>query len=148
MRRILVFVIAFFSFGSYCFGLTIVRDTHPVAKIIIDKSAPHIVKFAASELQKYIEKVSDAKLEISDNAKLESDQSYIFVGESKFSRQLGLDTKGLKLDGYKIIARKNWLALFGRDYKGDKLIEGLHHPFQKGTSYNRKLKINRFQFAL
>jgi len=85
-----------------------------------------LVRYASEELQTYIRKMSGSELPIVEvepgaEIKICNDQSYIFVGESAYTRKLGIKTDDLKDDGFRIIARDNWLALVGRDYKGPPL---------------------------
>lgn len=141
IKRILI-VLFLLSIGNFCSGMSIVENGQPKAKIIIGENVPYMVEFAANEFQKYIEKITGAKIPIQRKKISIEETNYIFIGESSYTKELGLSTKGLTYDGFKIISRNNWLALFGRDYKG-KPISGIRHPWTLNVSYNPRLKINR-----
>ncbi|MDD5599771.1 MAG: DUF4838 domain-containing protein, partial [Victivallaceae bacterium] len=139
------------GFINYCHGadrkdLEIVSGGRSQALIVIDGNAPKTVEFAARELQNYIKDISGCKLTIKkvsgqDDCGIEKDKTYIFVGESPYTRSAGISVKQLKADGFKIIARDNWLALLGRDYSGPP-ISGMRHPWILSYCYNPKLGLN------
>lgn len=84
------------------------------AEIIVSDKPSRSAKLAGSELQKYIKKISGAKLPVltapSGKAKV-----LIYVGKSKFTDKLGVTTKGLKAGGFRIKSIGNALVLLGDD---------------------------------
>jgi len=124
-------------------GVDITRGGKALAEIVIEKDKPlstnyfTLVKYAAEELQTYVRKMSGVELPIVEvepgaKAEMRHGQNYIFVGESVYTRKLGIRTDDLKGDGFRIIARDNWLALVGRDYKGPPL----HNLWYWGGPYD------------
>lgn len=90
----------------------IVEKGKPNAEIIIAEDAMRTTRLAASELQETVEKISGAKLPITT---AQGKGVAIYVGESKFTKQLGLSTEGLQHGAYHIKSGKKWLALLGTD---------------------------------
>ena len=87
-------------------------------------SAPDSVRYAADELQRYLEKVSGARLPIRTAA---SPGACLYVGESAWTRKLGLSVRGLRPDGFRIASGPNWVAVVGRDTAGPP-ISGIRNP--------------------
>lgn len=126
------------------FGAVIVEQGKPNAAIIASDDAPDSVRLAVSELQGYVEKVTGARLPILKEPIPQSKPGVnLFLGESSFTKALGLNMEGLTSDGFKIVGRDNWLAILGRDYHG-KPIVGLRDPWLYHQVYNEKLKIGAF----
>ena len=100
----------------------IAKDGKPMAEIIIATNTPRAVKFAAEELQAYIEKISGAKLAITNEAGQDIPVK-IYVGKSKYTEELKISDEGLKHGAYKIMSGNppradkwgGWLALIGQD---------------------------------
>ncbi|MCA1808082.1 MAG: DUF4838 domain-containing protein [Lentisphaerae bacterium] len=92
----------------------IVEDGQPQAAIVIAGEPTRMQKLAAEELQKYVKKISGAELPI---GKAPSDELpvTIYVGESEFTRKLGLQTDDLDSGAYRIKSGNNWLVLMGKD---------------------------------
>lgn len=85
--------------------------------------SPLMVQYAAKELQTYLKKATGIELaieEVMTDSKPEMDKGrqYIFVGESPYTKQIGLDVSKLKPDGFLIVVKNNYAALLGRDYRG------------------------------
>ncbi len=122
--------------------ITLIKNGKSSAVIVVDPAAPVNVKYAAKELQTYLQKISGISLPITDKPGADVN---IFVGEGAGTRAAGLSTKGLKYDGFKIITKGNKaIYLFGRDYKGKKPLVGFKSPFQAIHIYNKKHKICAF----
>ena len=92
----------------------LVKDGKAVSDIVVDKDALSSVKFAADDLQKHMELISGAKVEIV-NTPSEKVKNHIYVGPSDYTRKLGVTVDDLKVEGFKIIAKENYLVLIGRD---------------------------------
>jgi hypothetical protein len=132
-----------FSPISNALALTVTEQGKSDAVIVADENAPDSVQLAASQLQYYVEKVTGVKLPIQKEPVGDGKGVNIFIGESSFTKALGLGTDGLGSDGYKVVSRDNWLAIIGRDYNGNP-ISGLMNPWQYNEVYNPKLKIGAF----
>ena len=92
----------------------LVKDGKPCADIVIAEKPPRMVKLAAAELQTYIEKISGAKLAIT-NAPGPDVPTHIYVGRSAETDKLKITDEGLKQGAFKMVSGKNWLALLGHD---------------------------------
>jgi len=100
----------------------LVKDGKPACAIIIAEKASDNAKFAATELQQYVEKISGAKLPIYlDSEKIMLDEPLVLVGRSTRTRAIpGLTipdgvTNDLREEGYLIRATPAALVLAGND---------------------------------
>jgi hypothetical protein len=116
----------------------LVQDGEPAATIVISRLAmdepepesgfaetyPHVVwkvRDAADELQDYLHKISGARLPIvSDDQKIEG--TVIAVGESRYTRELGLTSDSFSRQEYLVRAEGDRLILMGRDETYDEWI--------------------------
>jgi hypothetical protein len=154
--RLLTVSILLFAIALPTMAVTLVKDGKPSATIVIAKEAfdatawkpsvgqsglpPQKVRLAAEELQKYIEKISGAKLPIvaDDPAPaIPKGEATILVGASKLTEPLKLNipdglTCDRKEEGYLVYARGDTLVLAGNT-KG---------PYQ-GTFYAVSEFLNR-----
>jgi len=121
--------------------MDLVLDGKPRAEVVVAAQAPSIVRYAAGELQHYVERMSGAKLPVVTQPT--PGTGHVFVGESPFTVELGLRIDGLKPDGYRVVCRDTWLALVGRDYRGKPWNSGAH-PFRTAQTYNRELGLWAF----
>ena len=73
------------------------------------------MRTAAEELQRHVEAMSGAKLPIvsKDSADV---ANHVYVGESEATRKLGVRLDDVKHDGFKIVARQNYVVLAGREF--------------------------------
>lgn len=126
--------------GTACFGLDLVRDGAPAATIVVAPDAPAMVRFAAGELQTYLEKASGAQLPIAGVEPADG-SACVLVGESDATRQRGLSTAGLQPDGFSVVCRDDWLALFGRESEA---VYANSHPFRPPQSYHPPSGISRY----
>lgn len=123
-------------------AVTLVQDGKSSAVIVVDDNATGNAKYAARELQTYLEKISGVTLPISNTPVKDVN---IFVGEGAATRAAGLSTKGLKYDGFRIVTKGDKaIYLFGRDYKGKSPLVDDKQPFQAIHIYNKKLDICAF----
>jgi hypothetical protein len=95
--------------------LVLVQDGQPRAQIVIAPDPPRAVPVAAAELQKFIEKLSGAKLPIVTTPDAAT-PLLIYVGESDHTRSLGISTEGLRHGAYRMVSGARWLALVGYDH--------------------------------
>lgn len=94
--------------------LELIKDGQPLSEIVVEENALPQVQFAAKELQSHLEKISSAKLPIV-NVPSDKVPHQIYVGDSKYTREAGVKTDDLVMEGYKIVANDNDLFLVGRD---------------------------------
>ena len=130
--RLIVFLfllLPFFVLGNEQLS-KIIADGKSDYVIIVDKSALATPKFAASELQKYLEKATGVKLPIAERPV--DDKKSIFVGENEFTRALGVLAEDIKPEGFVIRKVGDALILVGRDTKGNPLDMQIRGP-QIGT---------------
>ncbi|MEI6423761.1 MAG: alpha-glucuronidase family glycosyl hydrolase, partial [Lentisphaerota bacterium] len=110
-----LFSIAFvFCMTGACFAVDLVKDGKPVAEIVIAESAEPSVRTAADELQDKLEKMSGARLAIVSTASPEV-KNQVYVGESEYTRKLGVKLDDVKYDGFKIVADKNYVVVAGKE---------------------------------
>ncbi|HWL54810.1 MAG TPA: DUF4838 domain-containing protein [Chthoniobacteraceae bacterium] len=95
-------------------GVELVRDGKPQSQIVVAEDALPQVRFAARELQEHLRAMSGATLPIVTKAD-GSTPNLIYVGESEGTRALGVETTGLPMEGYRVVATEKALVLLGRD---------------------------------
>lgn len=95
-------------------GATIVKDGKPTAQIVIAEKTPRMVPFAAKDLQTYVKKMSGAELPIVTKPKGGVPVN-IYVGESEFTKKLGVTEEGLKNGAFRMQSGTNYLILLGHD---------------------------------
>ena len=138
MRRIIALCLLLAPACSM--ATVLVRDGRPAATIVLAPTAPDSVRYAAEELQRYLEQVSGARLPIRTSA---ASGACLYVGESAATRKLGLSVRGLKPDGFRVASGPNWVAVVGRDYAGPP-ISGIRNPWRAVEVVNDKLKLGAF----
>ncbi|MGM0601025.1 MAG: DUF4838 domain-containing protein [Candidatus Rifleibacteriota bacterium] len=112
---LLTFVFAF-SQGQVEAEQLIIKDGEPNAEIVISENPerPRMTALAALELQKYLQKITGVRIPIV--SKHSSDNlAKIYVGESRYTKKLGIKTDDLKYSAFRIKTDGDWLALIGRD---------------------------------
>ncbi|NCO94181.1 MAG: hypothetical protein AUJ96_09780 [Armatimonadetes bacterium CG2_30_66_41] len=137
------------SLACLCMGsvvgavpLELVRDGKSTASLVVAGDAPPTVARAAAELQEYVERSTGARLPILTDRRPEGGIS-VFVGESRFTRALGISLDGVGPDGYRWLTAADWIAIVGRDYRGQP-IHGMRNPWQPHEVYNPQLKLGAF----
>lgn len=91
----------------------LVNNGQPVAEIVVADNPTPSVKTAATELQRHLEAMSGAKLAIVSRPS-PGIGNQVYVGESEYTRKLGVTMDDIQYDGFKIIARGNYVVLAGR----------------------------------
>jgi hypothetical protein len=97
-----------------CLAVELIKDGKPVAEIVIAESAEPSVKTAADELQDKLEKMSGAKLAIVSTVSPDV-KNQVYVGESDYTRRLGVKLDDVKYDGFMILAEKNYVVVAGKE---------------------------------
>ncbi|MEQ8785846.1 MAG: DUF4838 domain-containing protein [Pirellulaceae bacterium] len=92
----------------------LVKDGKANAEIVIAENPPRSTRFAAFDLQTYVEKISGAKLPIATAPHADVPLK-IYVGQSPHTEKLGVTDEGLKYGAYRIVSGDDWLALIGDD---------------------------------
>jgi len=96
--------------------ITLVSNAKPDATIVIALNPTPAAKLASLELQYHIEKITGAVLPIkTDEEKIK--QPLILVGESEYTRRLGIRSNDFKPQEYLIQFRPNTIILLGRDWQ-------------------------------
>jgi hypothetical protein len=103
--------------GSLVFAdpLTLIEEGQPRAEIIIAEKPPRMVNLAAFELQRYLHKITKARLPIVHEP-TDGTPVQIYVGRSEHTDKLGVNAEGLRYGAYRIASGENWLTLIGHDF--------------------------------
>jgi len=95
-------------------ALDLVRDGQAASTIVVPSEAPHWTKEAAGWIRDYVHKATGAELRIvTDDRKPEG--RLISVGHTEPAARVGIDARGLKWDGCRLVVKGNTLYLVGRD---------------------------------
>ncbi len=117
VRPAILFTFACGLFSQTAFATAadvfLVEEGRPRAEIIISAKPTRTQRLAAVELQTYVEKITGARLVI--GSKPTESPARIYIGQSRFTEQLGITTKGLQDGAYRIVSGDNWLVLIGDD---------------------------------
>jgi len=108
-------LVAILSLAVRAGAVTLVKEGKPKAEIVLAADASPSVRTAASELQRHLEKISGALLPIV-NSPTEGLVGQVFVGESEFTKAKGFSLQGVKWDGFKIVAKDNYVILAGNQF--------------------------------
>jgi hypothetical protein len=92
----------------------LVENGQPLAEIIIAENPQRSVRLAAHELQRYVEKISGAKLAIATQPG-GGVPVQLYVGRSPHTDRLKVTAEGLKDGAYRIVSGEHWLAFIGDD---------------------------------
>jgi hypothetical protein len=114
MKKCILTGLSVFAMAFTVSAVDLVKNGEAVAEIVILENSAQGIKTAAEELQRRLKEMSGAKLEIV--TKVSPDvKNQVYVGESEYTRKLGVKTDDIKFDGFKIIADKNYVVLAGKD---------------------------------
>ncbi len=93
--------------------------------IIVPKSAPQVVDYAARELQYYVEKSTGVRMPILTEGSVPADtKRRIYLGATEAALNAGIDPSGLPRDAYHVRASGDTAYLVGGDRDGDPLALG------------------------
>ena len=124
-------------------GGQLMADGKTNTVIVVGSDVPDSVKLAADELQSHMEQVTGVKAPIQYAPADDDGTINIFVGPSSHTEQLGITVEGLKPEGFRIVARDNWVVILGRDHDGP-VVSGVRNPWQYHEVYSPKWKIGAF----
>ncbi len=106
--------IALLSAGSVRGEAYLVKDGKPCADIVISDKPTRAVKLASVELQAYLEKISGAKLAVTNTPGTDV-PAHIYVGRSAETDKLKITDEGLKCGSFRMLSGKDYLVLLGHD---------------------------------
>lgn len=134
--------LALLALAPAVFGAFVIEKNGPKGGIVIDAAAPDSVQLAAKELQTYLHRITGADIPIQKEA--DANNAFtIYLGNTPFAREKGVETESLPPDGFRILADENWMIIAGKDYAGPPMT-GYDNPYRINESYNTTLKISAF----
>lgn len=96
----------------------LVKEGRAVSEIVIAPDAIQPVRLAAQDLQMHLRQMSGAELSIVETPS-PGVANRVYVGESRFTRELGFQPAPFCTSGFEILAEKNHVILFGPDRQRD-----------------------------
>ena len=105
-------------------GVTLVNEGTPQAVIVLDDEPEFSALYAATMLNRYLKKSTGVELEIKRAGELDDldpERSWVLLGDSKYTREMGLDVKQKQYGGFEIISAPG--GVFVEDGTG-KIIDG------------------------
>lgn len=108
--------------------IPLAKDGKTIAEIIIDKKSDKVIKFAATELQRWVKDISGAKLPIVNKSGKMKYKIYLQVNPTSFKADL---KKMQGNDGYAVRQQGNNLYLFASKSKG--VLNGVFKLLFKNT---------------
>ncbi len=130
-KRPLLILLAFLAVSSIQAALSI--GDIPLTRIILPAYPPDSVRRAAIDLQDFLERVAEVRLDITQEA---AEDGNIFLGDRP---EL---TDGLPPEGFRIVARGGNLYIAGRDQR--EVVYGIRDPWLRYEVYNESLKVGAF----
>ncbi len=118
----------------------IAPDGRPYTQIVVAENVPDSVKLAATEMQRYLKKMTGTELPIVHEA---TQRPVICIGEQPLLEAAGLNAKGLRSEGWACRTTNDFLAIYGEDYGGPQLF-GMRNPWRWVECYNDELKLNAY----
>jgi hypothetical protein len=97
--------------------LPLVRDGEPYARIVVGGDVSPAARFAAKELQRYVEKATGAILPIVDHLG-EDEQVELVIGAGQIASELGVSVEELRRDGFRVKTLGRRIVILGRDDAG------------------------------
>lgn len=95
-------------------GVVLARDGRPAATIVVSAGAGPLQRRPAMDLRRYLRHITGARLPLRDDAE-DVAGSLVLVGESRFTRDMGLPGAPLEGDAFIIRAAPGRLVLMGND---------------------------------
>jgi hypothetical protein len=114
-KRLSICSAAVFLFSSLAPAETLLID-HGQAKaeIVVAEDAAPATKLAAAQLQEHLKTMTGVKLPLVTKP-TDATASKIYVGPGPFTEALGVRTRDLQHDAYRMVSGAGWLVLAGRD---------------------------------
>ena len=102
-------------------SVNLIRDGQPVSVIVIADKPTRAARLAASELQLWLEKVSDATVPMLPEGQMTKNtgKTLILVGDTKQTGALGLNSEDFELEEFRIRTFPGGLVLMGDDRRTD-----------------------------
>lgn len=117
--RIAVIIILMTTLLRNASALDIVVKGQPKASIVIPDEKLAVEQASAEELQYHVRRATGANLPITTESGRPAGDGYIFLGATQAGNRVGLDTKALKPNGYRIALVGGNLYLRGDDSVGE-----------------------------
>jgi hypothetical protein len=86
-----------------------------LAEIVVAEDAAPVTKLAAAQLQEHLATMTGVKLPVVAKPGEAAATTKIYVGPSPFIEKLGVETRDLEHDAYRVVSGDHWLVLAGRD---------------------------------
>jgi hypothetical protein len=96
-------------------NLDLVRDSQPLAKIVMSRKPTRLESFAAEELRTYIQKATGADLPIVADTAVGEHETLICIGRNRFSAGLADSLAAAPVDSIRLKRDGKRLLLLGRD---------------------------------
>ncbi len=113
IRLLATFGVLYLAASTAAGGRFLVRDGRARADIVVAENASRTALLAARELQRYVQKISGARLAITHRPA--GNRVAVFVGRSRHTDKLGITPKGLPHGACRIVSGDAWLVLIGDD---------------------------------
>ena len=117
-KSILTLSAAFLAAFALSADFPLAENGKTQCSIVVKKGVPLPVSFGAKELALFTEKVSSAKIPVSDKA---GSSKNIFVGtidDPELVKKSGIDASGLKEDGFALTVTKDAVYILGQNPRG------------------------------
>ena len=127
-RQLICFALVVFGFRMVdAADLILARDGKAEAAIVLSEDPSAAARKAATVLSDHLFQISGARFEIVKDSKLPQDTTCIAVGESTFTRKLGVTTKGLGPGGILIRSFSDSIVILGTDDATPSDRNGTHY---------------------
>ena len=102
-------------------SVILIRDGQPASVIVIADKPTRAARLAASELQSWLRKVSDATVPILPESQMAENtgKTLILVGDTKQTEALGLNSEDFELEEFRIRTYPGALVLMGDDQRAN-----------------------------
>ena len=101
--------------------LTLAENGAAQFEIVVPESSGNVAKYAAQELQTFLEKTIGGKIGIVSSPT--PGKTVLLIGDNELTRKLGVDIKSLPRDGFIIKSIGNTIVIAGRDDPAKKTDE-------------------------
>jgi len=98
-------------------NITLIENNSSEYKIVISSNPTKVERYSAEEMQKYLQKISNVKLDIIEDS-VPASQNEIVIGNTNRNKEIGIDVASLEDDGYSISTADKKLSIIGGKVKG------------------------------